>query len=130
MTDWRFDNEDPASECFEEDVLRFLPAVKPALERALVDIQDDPLSNERELVRGEVIYIKRLDASLTDNEIVPALLLGYTVSQRQKLIRKLLLCRVAEVTPNGTDTKDKEIYEALRRVLDIALARAKNRRDH
>jgi hypothetical protein len=140
MNDWRFDVDNPANEFFEDDVMRFWPAVKPGLERALDEILDDPLGNLRDVVREQVVYIKRLapvprlDPRTGDfrGVLVPALLLAYTVNKRAKLIRKLLLYRVAEVAPQGSDTPDLEIYEALQRVLELALARAKSkkRRDH
>lgn len=129
MTTWRFDDTDPANVWFDEDVRPFLPAVKPALERALIEILDNPLVNPRAVVRGEVVYIKRLNPSLVNAEIVPALLVAYTADQREHLIRKLALCRAADVAPDGLASTDRQIHQALERMVETAIRRAR-RMDH
>jgi hypothetical protein len=127
-TTWRYeDGED--SEWFDEDVRAYLPAVMPALQRALVEILDNPLANPRAIVRGEVVFIKHLSPSLVSSEVVPALLLLYTALQRERLIRKLALCRAADVAPNSILSTDDEIYEALERVVQTALRRT-HHHDH
>jgi hypothetical protein len=126
-TDWRF--EDPAGAWFEEDVERYAPAVRPVLERALLEILDDPLASPRAVVRGDIVYIKRLQSFLTPDEVVPALLLVYTVARAERLIRKLALFRAAEVAPTGGRSTDRQIYAALERMVETAIKRAK-RREH
>jgi len=128
-TTWRFEDGE-ANERFEEDVRAYLPAVMPALQRALVEILENPLANPRAVVRGEVVFIKHLNPSLFSSEVVPALLLAYTALQRERLIRKLALCRAADVAPNGILSTDDEIYRALERVVDVALRRAHHHHDH
>ena len=121
---WRFDDTDVGNMWFDEDVMPFLPAVEPALQRALIDILENPLASPLAVVRGEVVYIKHLDPALVSAEVVPALLLAYRVIQRDRLIRKLALCRAADVAPNGTASTDDQIYRALERVVEAALRRA------
>jgi hypothetical protein len=128
-TTWRFDETDVGSMLFDEDVRPFLPAVAPALERALVEILENPLANPRAVVRGEVVYIKRLNPSLVSAEVVPALLLAYTAVHRERLIRKLALCRAADVAPDGIASSDEQIYRALERVVETVIRRA-HQQDH
>ena len=129
MSNWRFDDRDPGGLGFDEDVEPFLPTVVPALERALLEILDDPLANPRAVVHGQVVYIKRINPSLVSTQVVPALLLAYTASQRDHLIRKLALCRAADVAPSGLGSTDDEIYRALRGLVDAAIRRAR-RQNH
>ena len=126
---WRFDDMDPGSMWFDEDIRPFLPVVAPALERALVEILENPLVNPRAVVRGEVVYIKHLNPALVSTEVVPALLLAYTTALRERLIRKLALCRAAEVAPDGPASTDEQIYQALERVVETAMRRTR-RHDH
>ena len=128
-TTWRFDETDIGSMLFDEDVRPFLPAVTPALERALVEILENPLGNPRAVVRGEVVYIKHLNPSLVSSEVVPALLLAYTTLHRERLIRKLAVCRAADVAPDGIASTDEQIYRALERVVETVIRRAQQQ-DH
>jgi len=82
---WRFD--DPANVVIDRNAEQLMPLVRPDLERALLDILDNPLANPREVVRGEVVYIKRLHPSTVGSVLIPALLLAYTAVQRERLIR-------------------------------------------
>ena len=125
-TTWRFDDLDPGKLWFDEDVRSLLPAVQPALERALVEILENPLANPRAVIRGEVVYIKPLNPSLINTEVVPALLLAYTAVQREHTIQKLALCRAADVTPDGVASTDEQIYRALERVVETAMRRARS----
>jgi len=126
MAPWRFDDLNVASMWFDADVQRLLPAVAPEVERALVEILDNPLASPRAVIGGEMVYIKRINAALTSNVVVPALLLAYTASQRDHLIRKLALCRAAEVAPDGAASSDEQIYRALERLVEAALRRARD----
>ncbi len=128
-TAWRFDETDIGSMLFDEDVRPFLPAVTPALERALVEILENPFANPRAVVRGEVVYIKHLNPSLVSSEVVPALLLAYTAVQRERLIKKLAVCRAADVAPDGIASTDQQIYRALERVVETVIRRARHQ-DH
>ena len=127
MTDWRFAEADNSNAWFEEDVQSFLPSVLPAVERALIEILENPLGNPQAVIRGEVVYIKRLNPALVNGEVVPALLLAYTASHRDRLIRKLALCRAADVAPDGIASTDDEILRALQRLVDTAIRRAQRR---
>lgn len=126
-TTWRFDDLDPGKLWFDEDVRQFLPAVRPALERALVEILENPLASPRAVIRGEVVYIKRLNPSLVATEVIPALLLAYTAVQREHVIRKLALCRAADVAPEGIASTDEQIYRALERIVETARRRLLSR---
>jgi hypothetical protein len=128
MSQWRFDENDPANERYEEDTLPFLPAIEPALLRAFDEILESPIVADKEVVKGEFVYIKRIAASLVGNQVIPALLLGYTVDHSRKLIQRIVLCRASELAPEGSKTDDKTIYKALQGVLELALARAKKAR--
>lgn len=110
---WTFDLDTSASMLFQQDVLKIGPAVIKAVERALNEILVDPLANQRDLVRDQVVYIKRLQPQMAGEERGPGLLVAYTVNKRTKLVRKLALCRVADIAPHGSDTLDREIYEAV-----------------
>jgi hypothetical protein len=129
MAPWRFDTDDVASMAFDEEVQALLPAVTAVVERALAEILEDPLANMQAVVAGEVVYIKRLNPSLAAREVVPALLLVYSLTQRNHLIRKLVLCRAADVTPAGLLSTDEQIYSALERIVATALRRARQH-DH
>jgi len=130
MSTWRFDDQDPAQVWFDEDVQGFAPAVRASLERAFIELlEEDPLKNQCEVVQGEFVYIKRIQPDLVDNELIPALLLTYRASKRDKKIRKLELHRAADTAPNGLKSTNAQILATLHRLIAIALNRAK-RHDH
>ena len=105
---WRFADE-PSQFVLDPVVEKLVPHIRPALERALLDILENPLGNSREVVRGELVYIKRIRPSVT-SVLVPALLLAYTATQRERLIRLRSLAAgreadaVFDALPGGDET--------------------------
>jgi hypothetical protein len=49
----------------------------------------------------------------------------YSVARAERLIRKLGLFRAADVAPKGSTSTDEEIYQALERIVQTAIRRAK-----
>jgi len=116
---WRFD--EPAFKQFwvvDDDVQQFMQVVRPALERAFLEILADPLSNPRVVIRGEVIHIKRLASLVLQEQVVPPLLLTYAVKKRDRLIGVRSLCRAADVTGGAMGSEDERVHVALERMLD------------
>lgn len=125
---WRFD-ETAISESWvvAADVQQFMPVARPALERAILEIQANPLASPRTVVRGEVIHIKRIPAVIGEDIAFPALLLAYAAKKRDRLIRLLSLCRAADAASDAVSSDDQLVAAALLRILE-AMNDVKNRR--
>jgi hypothetical protein len=117
---WRFDETE--SFVVGKDVLEFIPAARPVLERALLEIQEDPLDTPREVVEGEVAFVKRLQPPRT-NGAVPGMLLGYKAVRRDRKIRQLVLARAAD----ASSALAAGTYVALEHVMAVANRRARER---
>lgn len=120
---WRFD--DPANVVIDRSAEQLIPLVRPDLERALLDILDNPLVNPREVVRGEVVYIKRLHPSTVGSVLIPALLLAYTAVQRERLIRIRSLAIGGDPKLSGL-VGDGRTDAALERLVATARQRAEH----
>jgi hypothetical protein len=128
MSNWRFDDNDPGEIVFAEDVKKFAPFVRAAVERALIDILEDPLAKQYlEMVNGEVFYVSVMQPSLDGGEVIPTLLIIYTASRKEKRVRKVGLHRAKAVAPNWGSLNEEEMLAALRRAIQIARRRAKGR---
>jgi hypothetical protein len=121
---WRFDEAAPiVADPFVDVVIR---EGRPAIERALLEVFENPLASPREVTNGEVVYIQRVDAGKPPNESTPptpALLLGYAATQRDRVIRILGVSRAA-----NAPAEDAEALAALQRVTETVVARAHGKR--
>jgi hypothetical protein len=116
---WRFD-ESPKV-IVDPEVEHFASFVQPELERALLDILENPFGNPPAVMKGEVVRIERLHPSVAD---VPPLLLAYTTNRREHSIPTLALGPAAEVIPELAAGGDQKTLEALHRVVETVAERA------
>jgi hypothetical protein len=109
---WRFD-ESPKV-ILDPEVENLAPFVQSELERALVGILENPLSNPPTVVKGDVVRIRRVRPSVAS---VRSLLLAYTTNRREQLISSLALSPAADVAPDLAAARvDRKTREALHRV--------------
>jgi hypothetical protein len=131
MSNWRFDENDPGEVTFNKEVEEFGAAVRPAVERALIQILEDPLANQfLELFEGDLYYVSVVQPSLQGDEVIPALLIIYSAKKSEWLVRKVAIHPAREFAPKRDELDEKELQAALRRAIRIARRRARERRNH
>lgn len=120
---WRFGA--PLREDIEPDVEHFIPLVRPAVERTLVDILEDPLAIPLTVESGtQMARIKRIRPSVVGKTEVPALLLAYTTGPaREPLIPRLALSRAVEGASELVGSGDEQTVEALQHLMDTVADR-------
>ncbi len=119
---WRFGN--PLKEAVEPDVERFMPMVRPELERALVDILEHPLAIRPTVEPGsDPARIKHIHPSMVGKKEAPTLLLAYTAKPREQVIPQLALSRAVAAAPGLVATDDELTTAALERLMETVQAR-------
>ena len=115
MDGWRFDVA-PAV-IFDVDEEQLAVALRPVLERALVEVLENPLGNPLAVEGAEPVRIKPLPPVLVGERQVP-LLLAY--AHRERLIQKLI------VAPAAPPRVDRRIEVELKRLRRAAQRRSRN----
>lgn len=118
---WQFDLNNPYEDIFEESLLRVVESSRmlELVQRACIDILRDPKANEVAVVRGRPVYIAKVRSG---DPAMPTLLIAYQVSEREALIRRVLVCKAAEVGSTNAATASQD---QLLQTLGTLLARAR-----
>jgi hypothetical protein len=123
---WRFDANNPYEDGFEQALLDAAdsPQVLEIVKRKCVEIQRDPKANYPSVVGGKCVYIAKTGSSKIRGVDVGPLLIVYTLSEREKLIQRVFICKAADVARKVEGSTMDTIGRTLSEAIEAALTRA------
>jgi hypothetical protein len=123
MTDWRFDENNPYEDSFEDELIKIIDSshVMNMIRRKLLEVQRNPKANPSDMVRGKLVYIAKTGPIKTQDFEVEPLLIVYTLSESRRLIQRVFVCKAASV---GKDPERGLMMGQLGRTLRQAIGRA------
>jgi len=132
-SEWRFDENNPYEDAFEEALLVVVdsPEVFNVIKRKFEVIAIDPKGEEfRTVVQGRVVYIAFTGPGYLKDAKTPIepLVIAYTLDEPRRLIQKVFVCKAAEVVDDAWGKTMRSLSPILREAIARAFKNARKRK--